>query len=346
MKIRDFGTTPKGEMAHLYSFENNNGIIMEVSDFGAALVSLIVPDKNGKKIDISLGYDSPSEYINGSGTFFGSTVGRNANRIRNASFELNGKMYKLDSNKGSCNLHSGCDFYSYRIWSVKETGGNYIVFSLHSDDMDQGYPAALDLDVRYTLTDADTIEIDYLGVPDGDTIINITNHSYFNLNGHNSGDILCHELYIDADEYTVNDADGITTGEILRVENTPMDFRKMKKIGMDINADYKALILAHGYDHNWCLNNNGEYKKVAEAIGNKSGVKLEVFTDLIGMQLYTANYIENEKGKDGAVYQRHQGVCFETQFFPDAIHHAHFKQPIFNKDEVFKSKTAFRLSVI
>lgn len=342
MKIRAFDENTKGDKAALYTFENANGAVMEVSDFGATLVSLIIPDKDGKLLDVVLGYDNPKQYEGPAGTFFGATVGRNANRIGNAEFTLNGKEYKLDKNNGENNLHSGLDFQSFRVWDVKETTENSITFALSSPDGDQGYPGALYIEVKYTLTEDNAVEIEYYGVPEEDTIINYTNHSYFNLNGHESGDVLAHEIWVDADAFTRADAASIPTGEITPVEGTPMDFRTAKLIGKEIDADYEATIFGAGYDHNWCLNNNGEFAKVAELYSDVSGIRMEVYTDLPGVQVYTGNFINNETGKGGVVYQRRQGVCFETQYYPDAIHHDNFQSPVFKKGEKYITKTVYK----
>ena len=345
MKTRAFDENTKGEKAMLYIFENSKGAVMEVSDFGATLVSLMMPDKEGNLLDVVLGYDHPKQYEGPAGTFFGATVGRNANRIGNASFVLNEKEYKLDKNNGENNLHSGLDFQSFRVWNVKETTENSITFALHSPDGDQGYPGALDIEVKYTLTEDNAVEIEYLGVPEDETLINYTNHSYFNLNGHASGNILNHEVWVDADYFTKADKASIPTGELAPVEGTPMDFRTAKKIGRDIEEEYEALIFGSGYDHNWCLNNNGQFAKVAELYSDVSGIRMEVYTDLPGVQVYTGNFINNELGKDGVIYQKRQGVCFETQYYPDAINHDNFQSPVFKKGEKYITKTVYRFMV-
>lgn len=342
MKQRSFGKNSKGEAATLYSFENKNGMVMEVSDFGATLYSLLVPDKEGNLCDVVLGYDDPLGYEGPAGTFFGATVGRNANRICKGKYTLNGKEYQLDTNNNGNNLHSGLDFYSFRIWNVKATTENSITFSLHSPDGDQGYPGALDMDVTYTLTEDNAVQIDYYGVPDQDTIVNMTNHSYFNLNGHASGNVLEQEVWIDADSFTRADATSIPTGEIVPVEGTPMDFRVKKTVGRDIEEQYEALVLGKGYDHNWCLNNKGEFAKVAEMSSGVSGITMEVYTDLPGVQIYTGNYIFAETGKGGVIYKQRQGLCFETQYYPDAINHDNFPSPVCKAGEVYQTRTTYK----
>ena len=343
MKKRAFGVNSRGENATLYTFENQNGMVMEVTDFGATLYSLQVPDGKGNLLDVVLGYDDPAGYEGPGGTFFGATVGRNANRIGQAKFVLNGTTYQLDKNdNGVNNLHSGYDFQSFRVWQVKSLGDNTITFSLHSPDGDQGYPGALDMDVTYTLTEDNAVRIDYYGVPQADTIVNYTNHSYFNLNGHASGSILKHSVWLDADHYTPADASSIPTGVIAPVEGTPMDFRTKKEVGRDIEQDFEALNFGKGYDHNWCLNNNRKFAKVAELTADETGMTMEVYTDLPGVQIYTANFIVEEQGKGGVVYKRRQGICFETQHYPDAPNHENFPSSLCKAGQVYQTATMYK----
>ena len=342
MNKRAFGFNKKGEAATLYTFENKNGMVMEVTDFGATLFSLYIPTAEGK-LDVVLGYDDPAGYEGPSGTFFGATVGRNANRIGKASFVINGVTYQIDKNdNGKNNLHSGFDFQSFRVWNVKEIGDNTITFALHSPDGDQGYPGALDIAVTYTLADDNSVKIDYYGVPQADTIVNYTNHSYFNLNGHASGAITKHTVWVDADHYTPADAESIPTGEIAPVEGTPMDFRTKKEVGRDIDADFEALNFGKGYDHNWCLNNKGQFAKVAEMTGDVSGITMEVYTDLPGVQIYSGNFLVEEPGKGGAVYTHRNGICFETQYYPDALNHENFPSSLCKAGEVYKTTTVYK----
>ena len=342
MKTRSFGANTKGEKATLYTFENENGMVMEVSDFGATLYSLLVPDKEGNLCDVVLGYDDPIGYEGPSRIFFGVTVGRNANRIAGGRFTLNGKEYQIDQNQKGNNLHSGLDFYSFRVWNVKETTENSITFSLYSPDGDQGYPGAVDIEVTYTLTADNGVKIDYYALPQEDTIINLTNHSFFNLNGHASGSILEQKVWLDADAYTPTDETLIPTGEICPVEGTPMDFRVKKAIGRDIKEDYEALNIAGGYDHNWCFNNKGKFAKVAEMSADESGITMEVYTDLPGVQSYCGTYLKNELGKSGIIYQQFQGICFETQGYPDAINHENFPSTVVKKGEEYRTTTIYK----
>lgn len=334
LRKREFGITKTGKHVMIYHLENKNQMELEVTDFGATIVSLKVKDKFGEKQDVVLGYDNLEDYEAASGTFFGATIGRNANRIGNASFVLNGKCFHLEQNEGGNNLHSGSDSYAYRCWKVKKADDSSITFFLQSPDGDQGFPGAADIKVTYSLTDEDAVEIDYDVVTTQDTIINLTNHSYFNLNGHGSGDIFQHEMCVYADSYLELDNQSIPTGNRIALEGTPMDFRKGRKIGQCIQTN--------GYDHNWCIGGDKSFQKVAWLSSKESGITMEIYTDLPGVQIYTGNFISNEKGKDGAVYHQHQGICFETQYFPDAVNHAEFYVPICRKGEIFRTKTVYK----
>ena len=341
MKITDFGATVNGDETKLYTLTNCNNMEISVTDYGATLTQVIVPDKEGNLCDVVLGYDEAAEYEAG-GLFLGATVGRSANRIGGASIEINGKIYELVKNDNDNNLHSGPDFYHNRVWDVKEAEEDHVTFVLESPDGDQGYPGNLHIEVTYTLTEDNAVKISYYGVSDEDTVINMTNHSYFNMDGHASGDVMEQEVWIDADAFTRADKESIPTGEIVPVEGTPMDFRTKKKLGRDIYDDYEALNYGMGYDHNGVLNNDGKFAKVAEMYSDESGITMEVYTDLPGMQLYTGNFIIDEKGKGGASYHKRQAACFETQYFPDAIHKENFPGPICRKGDTYKTTTMYK----
>lgn len=337
---KEFGMTKDGKKAHLYSLENSRGMKITITDFGAALVNVFVPDKEGNLRDVILGYDDVSDYEKG-GASFGAPVGRNANRIGGAAFEINGETFELAKNNGKNNLHSGYDYYNKRFWQVEETGEEEITFVLHSPDGDQGFPGMLDMHVTYGLSDEGAVSMKYYAVPDKDTIINMTNHTHFNLCGHNSSDVLGHRIFIDADYFTRADKESIPTGELIDVSGTPMDFRSSEFIGKGIDADYEATRLGGGYDHNWVLKNDGKFAKVAEAVCDDSGIVMEVWTDLPGIQVYTCNFLDNEPGKNGSIYPRRAAICFETQYFPDAIHHDNFISPICRAGEAYKTVTEY-----
>lgn len=341
VRVETFGSTSKKEEAVLYTLTNENGMSASITNYGAALVKLNVPDKEGKLRDVVLGYDNVTGYEKGGGSF-GAPVGRNANRIGGAVITIQDKTYELEKNDNGNNLHSGTNYYNKRIWNVGEKTDSKIEFVLHSPDGDQGYPGTLDMHVTYELTEDNELRLIYDAVPDQDTIINMTNHSYFNLDGHDSGNVLKELVTLDADYFTRADAQSIPTGELVDVTGTPMDFRMPRALGEAIDADYEAVRLGKGYDHNWVLKNNGKFDKVAQAVSEKSGIVMEVWTDLPGMQMYTANFLDNEHGKNGAVYGIRNAVCFETQYFPDAVHHENFASPICKKGIPYHTVTSYK----
>lgn len=342
--IKEFGKTNKGEQVKLYVIKNKNGMEAAVSDFGAVLVSLLVPDKNGDYRDVVWGYDTAAGYEN-NGVYLGATIGRNANRIGKARFTVNGQEYQLESNDGRNNLHGGLSGYHARMWKAGQEGGNTVVFQLDSPDGDQGFPGNVSVEVKYTLMDDNTLSIQYHALPDADTVLNMTNHSYFNLDGAESDSILEHKVWIDADAYTEADAESIPTGKIISVAGTPMDFRTYRVIGQDIDADYEQLKFGNGYDHNWVLNNKGKMAIVAKMKSENSKITMEVATDLPGMQLYTGNFLAGELGKNGKKYTRRSAACFETQYFPDAVNHQEFASPVYQAGQAYKTVTNYRFMV-
>ncbi|MFG6364246.1 aldose epimerase family protein [Schaedlerella sp.] len=341
IKISAFGTVKDGKEAKLYTLTNDAGMSAEFTDYGASLVRLFVPDREGRLRDVVLGYENAAGYEAGTESI-GAPVGRNANRIGGASFELNGVTVSLTANQYSNNLHSGPDVYNKRFWEAEEIADDHLTFLLHSPDGDQGFPGALDMKITCTLTEENELRFTYDAVPDADTVINMTNHSYFNLNGHDSGNILSHEVTLDADAFTLTDADSIPTGEFMDVAGTPMDFRNGRVIGDEIDSDFEAIRLGRGYDHNWVLKNGGKFGKVAEAAAHESGIVMDVYTDLPGIQVYTSNFLDQETGKDGAVYPYRAAVCFETQYFPDAVHHENFPSSVCRAGHAYHTVTAYR----
>ncbi|EDS08735.1 aldose 1-epimerase [[Clostridium] scindens ATCC 35704] len=332
--------TSKGEEARLFTIQNDKGMEIKVSDYGATLVQVRVPDKEGRLLDVVLGYDDVQGYEAGN-AFFGATIGRVANRIGNGEFRLGGRTYELTRNDGQNTLHGGRDFYNKRIWKTGETQEDHVEFLMDSPSGDQGFPGNVKISVTYTLTKDNEVKIHYRAVPDADTLMNLTNHSYFNLSGHASGTVLDQEVMLYADAYARADSQSIPTGEIVPVSGTPMDFRQLKPVGAEIEEAYEALEFGKGYDHNWVLNGNG-YRKAAFMRSKESGIAMEVYTDLPGMQFYTANFVDHEKGKAGAVYNMRQAACFETQYFPDAVHKDHFEGPEVKAGEVYETTTAYR----
>lgn len=344
MKQTTFGKTKDGKKVFLYTFENKKKMEMTVSNFGAILTNLWVPDKHGIMQDIVLGYDTVEDYENHGYTYFGASIGRNTNRIENATFILHGKEYRLVKNDGENNLHSGPEGYELRIWNVKaiDEENNSITFSIVSSNGDQGYPGELHLDVTYQLQ-KDAIVITYDAISDKDTILNPTNHSYFNLNGHQNGDILDHNLQINATNYTpVKNEHSIPTGEIVSVQDTPLDFRQKKRIGSDINENFSQLEFVQGYDHNFVIDKGRDV--AAHLEGDQTGISMSIFTNLPGIQFYASNFLENIPGKTGVTYTGHSSICLETQFFPNAINEPMFESPILQKNEEKIFKTAYQFS--
>ena len=329
-----FGKTPRGEDAYLYTLSNGQ-LTAVVSDFGATLVKLFVPDTRGQLADVVLGFDSPTGYA-ASGTYFGATVGRNANRVKNACFILNNKTYSLSQNDGRNNLHSSPDCYKDRLWKVLSHTENAITMALHSPHRDQGFPGNADITVAYILENHG-LRIVYDAVADQDTVFNLTNHSYFNLAGHENVDKAMHQvLSMPARFFTPADAESIPTGECRPVEGTPMDFRIPKAIGRDIEENYEPLLLQKGYDHNFEVFCN----PCAYLSDPVSGRRMAVITDCPGIQFYSGNYTE-EIGKGGVHYPQRSGICLETQFFPDSANHPEWKQPFVKAGEKYHSETKY-----
>lgn len=344
-----FGQTKDGETAYTYTVTNKNGMMAKFTNYGAIMTSLYVPDKNGNVEDVVLGFDHIEDYFVNEPNF-GATIGRHANRIGGASFTLNGVRYDLDKNDGDNNLHGGYNGYHKRLWNAntyEDEKGQNVEFTYESADMDQGFPGNLKISVTYTVTDDNRIMITYNAVPDKDTVINLTNHSYFNLAGHGSGTILDQTVWIDADEMTFADKESIPNGEIRKVAGTPMDFNTPKKVGLDIDKDYDQLNWGKGFDHNWILKTKrGELSTVASLYDEKSGRYMEVLTDLPGIQFYTGNFLDGTlTGKEGAKYIQRSGLCFETQYFPNAINVPSFEQPVTKAGETYHTVTVYRFSV-
>ena len=334
-----FGTLSNGEIASLYTIRAGR-FTATVSDYGATLISLLVPDRNGVCADVVLGYADPNAYA-ASGSGMGATVGRNANRLQGAAFTLNGQEYRMDANDNGNNLHSGRDYFHKRLWTVADHTENAITFTLHSPHGDQGFPGNADVRVEYRLDPTGALHITYDAVSDADTIFNLTNHSYFNLAGHDRPEKAMEQLLsLPGRFFTAADAESIPTGELRPVAGTPMDFRVPKPIGRDINADYDALNLQGGYDHNWEVFCN----PCATLTDPDSGRTMAVYTDCPGIQFYAGNYLDGETGKDGVTYPKRSGICLETQYYPDAIHHPQWPQPITKAGQKYHSATVFKFN--
>lgn len=334
--------TKDGKEVHKYFIANEQGANLEVIDYGAILVSVCVPDNTGLLRDVVLGYDRLEDYEENP-NFFGATIGRSCNRIANGRFEINSVTYQMDQNENENNLHSGKNGFEKRIWNVDEADGDHVVFSLLSPDGDEGFPGEFKISVTYTLTEENEVKIHYSGICDKDTVANMTNHSYFNLGGHDSGLVLDQILQINADSFTpVADSKSIPTGKIAPVKGTPMDFTDEKPIGRDMEADFEQLVFTGGYDQNYVLNNqNGTVRLAAKAKCEESGIGLEVYTDTPGVQFYAGNFISGSAGKDGVSYEPRTGFCLETQYYPNSINEPGFPSPILKKGDRYETTTIY-----
>ena len=324
-----------------YTIENEY-LKAEIAELGATLTKLI-DKKTGT--DVVLGFDTDEDYIRYAGTNIGATIGRNCNRIGNARFELNGKTYRLSVNDNMNQLHGGgINGFAFKHWKPERVGDDEIVLSYDAKDGEEGFPGNLHTEVTYRLEE-DTLFFGFEGTCDQDTLFNITNHSYFNLNGHDSGSVLGHIVQIGASEYTPSDPYLLTTGIIESVAGTPMDFTIPKMIGDEIEAEFEALINGMGYDHNYVIaRSKGEYREAASLYSRESGIRMEVLTDMPGLQMYTANFMKGEAGKNGAVYGPRSAVCFETQYWPDSLNKEGFPDCILAAGEEFRSRTTYSFS--
>lgn len=340
-----FGTMDDGTEIYLYSMENGKGMKAQVINYGAILVRLYAPDRAGRLEDVVLGYDKLEDYY-GNGANFGATIGPNANRTANAAFTLEGVTYRLDANDGPNNLHSSLQLgYHKKVWKAEEAG-NCVVFSLEAPDGEMGFPGNKKIQVTYTLGEDNSLSIHYHAVSDKNTIINMTNHSYFNLAGHGAGEIGGHVVTINADYYTPVAAGAIPTGEIAPVAGTPMDFTSPKRVGDEIDADFEQLKITGGYDHNWVTNGQaGTLRHIATAEDPVSGRIMKTYTDLPGVQFYAGNFMEKETGKDGAAYDRRYGLCFETQYYPDTANEPAFPSAVFGPDREYDTTTVYKFEV-
>lgn len=342
MKTEAFGSIQSGKKATLYILENKNHTVVKVTDFGATLVSVLFADKDGVMKDMVLGYDDAASYEKGT-SCFGATIGRNGNRIKDARFTIDGKEWVIEANENNNSLHSGKNGFNHLMWEMKESGDNYVTFYHYSPQEEQGFPGNMHVTVTYTLDEEDTVHITYNAKADADTVMNFTNHSYFNLAGHDSGVMLDQKLQLFADAYTPDeDSHSIPTGEIAPVAGTPMDFTTMKPIGQDINADFEQLHFTGGYDHNYVLSDKpGMMRQMAKAECDASGIAMDAYTECCGVQLYAGNFIGTQTGKGGVTYGDRHGFCLESQFYPNAVNEKNFPSPVVPADTEYHSETKY-----
>ncbi len=349
-----FGKMNDGRRADLYTLENENGMKVEITNYGGIIVRLYVPDREGNLDDIVLGYDNLEQYFNDS-NYFGALIGRYGNRIAEGKFELEGNTYQLEINEKPaghpCCLHGGNKGFNSMLWTAKKTtlcGETALKLTHMSEDGEGGFPGNLKAVVFYTLTEDNKLRINYRAECDQPTVINLTQHSYFNLKGHGNGDIEDHLLYINADNFTpVNEA-MIPTGEIKAVTDTPFDFTAIGELGKDIDADVEQLDFTDGYDHNWVLNKKiYDLELAARVIETHNGRQMEVWTTEPGVQFYSGNGIDsNGPGKDNKEYKKRGGLCLETQHYPDSPNHDNFPSTVLRPGESYQTITEFRFDLI
>lgn len=337
---KSFGRTPEGEEVTNFIMDNGLGLKAEILNYGGIVKNLFV---NG--VDVVLGRDTLEEYLKNDG-YYGAAIGRHANRIAGGRFELGEDIFNVGVNEGENSLHGGNIGFDRRVWTAaaKDYSEPQLVLTLNSPDGEEGFPGNLRVMVTYTLTSDNSLKIHYYAESDKDTLVNLTNHSYFNLGGHNSGNIENHTMWINSDFYTPNGSDCMPTGEVLSVKGTPFDFTKPKAVGQDINSDFEQVHMFSGYDHNFALNGFG-FRKAAEVSCDETGIVMTMFTDRPAVQLYTGNGIDTKRiCKDGEVYGIHQGLCLETQCFPNAMSHSHYPGPILRAGERYDTVTEYKFT--
>ena len=343
---KPFGTHD-GRPVTLYTLTNANGVEVDTMNYGGIIVSIRVPDRKGQFADIVLGHENLEGYIPNP-PYFGAIVGRYANRIAKGTFTLDGKTYALPKNDGPNTLHGGTEkTFNKVVWDGEALKGKAgVTYTYLSKDGDDGFPGNLKVRVTYTLTNSNELVIDYEATTDKATPINLSQHSYFNLAGEGTGDILNHEVTLHADRFTPVDKNLIPTGELRPVKGTPFDFSTPTKVGARIDDNYEQLVLGHGYDHNWVINRKGDSLTLAARVYEpSSGRVLEVSTTQPGVQFYTGNFLDGTvTGKQGHVYKRRYGLCLETQHFPDSPNHPDFPSAILKPGETFRQKTVFKFS--
>lgn len=344
-----FGRTAEGEAVDLITLRNTNGLEVRVITYGGIILSIQAPDRNGVMDDIVLGFDALEPYAAES-PYFGSLIGRYANRIANGRFTLDGAEYQLATNDGPNHLHGGVKGWDKVVWApeaFQNAGGVGVILRYTSPDGEEGYPGRVEAEVTYTLTDQNELRVDYLATTDAATVINLTQHSYFNLAGSRADDILGHELMIGAGRYTPVDETLIPTGELAPVDGTPFDFRALTAIGARIGEDHVQLTRGRGYDHNWVLDPSGDgLLPAARVVEPLTGRTLEIATTEPGLQFYAGNFLDGTiTGKGGRVYGHRSGFCLETQHFPDSPNHASFPSTVLRPGEEYRSQTVFTFGV-
>ncbi|MBQ4069628.1 MAG: galactose mutarotase [Lachnospiraceae bacterium] len=348
IEVKSFGITRNGDETQLYTYTDNSGVKFSVTNYGASLVSLIVPDRTGKLLDVVLGYDGVEGYER-QFQCVGSVIGRCANRIERGRFNIDGEKYKVTKNFGPHHIHGGYKGFHRNIWTFKELD-NGMEFSYISQDGEEGYPGMLNISIKYIIENGNTLVLEYDGISDKDTICNITSHAYFNLNGYNSGNVYSHFMQINSDEYAEANKYAFPNGKLVAVAGTPMDFRTPKMIGTDIDSSFKQIKWNNGYDTNYAIK---EYdgsdipQFCACTYSENSGIKMTTKTTMPGVQFYTGNCLTGAYvGKNGHIMKNHDGFCLETQYYPNAMAHDNFIKPILRAGERYHHITRYEFSTI
>lgn len=343
---KNFQKIVDGKETDLYFLKNKNGMEVAITNYGGRIVGIYAPDRHGKFADVALGFDSIDGYLDNNEYYFGAIIGRYANRIAKGKFTLDGGQYKLPINDGVNSLHGGFKGFFRQVWNAKQLDGRNLLLTYDSPNMQEGYPGNLKVQVLYTLTENNSIRIEYTAITDRPTVINLTNHTYFNLNGAGNGNIYDNDMYINADSFTPIDSTMIPTGKIEPVKGTPFDFTTPTPIGKRINEHTRQLKYSKGYDDNWVLNKKQPYalSLAARVYDPKNGRVLEVYTTEPGIQFYSGNFLDGVVGKYGKKYDYRTAFTLETQHYPDSPNHPNFPSTVLNPHHIFHSITIFHFT--
>lgn len=350
IQVKEFGQTKEGQTVHSFSLYQNDGSFCTLLSYGGILQRLLMPDRHGILQDVVLGFDTIGEYENPHTGYQGALIGRYANRIAQATFTLDGVAYPLAKNDGPHHLHGGLRGFDKAVWLADpfvSADGPAVRFYYRSSDGEEGYPGNLDVQVTYTLTTDHALVLQYEALADRKTVINLTNHSYFNLSGQGSGSILRHEVKLEADRFTAIDADAIPTGDLPDVAGTALDFRDFHPVGERIDQDDPQIQAGKGYDHNFVVRGPADVlRPCAQVRDPKSGRTMDVSTTMPGVQLYTGNFLTSMAGKEGVHYDRRSGLCLETQYFPNSVNCPSFPSPVYQAGQPFRHTTVYRFGVM
>lgn len=348
LKPENFETTLGGKAISLYTLRNANGVEIDITNFGGIVASIMVPNKEGKLVDVVLGHSTIENYFNSPEKYLGAAIGRYGNRIAKGVFTLDGETYTIPTDNPACALHGGKFGYHLAVWDAEQVDDSTLKLHYISPDGESGFPGTVTIDMCYKLTLANALEITYRATTDKATVLNLTNHSFFNLNGEGDDSIVNHDVQIAASYYTPMDSDSVPTGEIATVTNTPMDFRTLQSVGARIDDTFEQLVFGKGYDHNYVLdkNNIGELSFAAKAVSPKTGIMLDVFTTEPGVQLYTGNWLNGFEGKNGNAYPERNALCFETQHFPASPNFAHFPTTTLRPGEVYTQTCIYKFGIV